>query len=891
MGEKKVWTSKEVRSRYLKFFESKGHLIGQSDSLVPDDKSLLYTSAGMVQFKAYFMGEAKPPCGRITTSQKCMRCDDIEEVGDAVHHTFFEMLGNFSFGDYFKAEVIPWAWEFLTQVLELNPEHLWTSVYKDDDEAFDIWTKVNGFPAERIVRLDADKNYWPANAPLEGPNGVCGPCNEIFLDVTPEKGYPEDPAWSIAHDSNRFVEIWNLVFTQFDRQDDGTLLPLPFKNIDTGMGLERTTAVLNGMSSNYDTDLFMPIIDKIGELCGKKYGKNLKDDKCFRVIADHIRSAVFALCDGVLPSNNGRGYVLRRLIRNAAQKGLKLGLKDNFMVKIIPVVVDMMGEFYPELTEKQAYAEKIMAGEEDRFRATLESGIERLNEAVKSTKEMGIKKLGGEDAFSLYDTYGFPLELTVELAKEKNLDVDIDGFNEAMERQKNRSKAAGNFADVMGSTVEECFKQMEKKNLPKTKFVGYTDLEWESEVIAIIKDGKLQNSATPGDSVQIVTETTPFYAEMGGQVGDKGIVSGEEFSADITDTTKELGYYLHHAKIKNGYLNLGDTVSLSVNRTIRMDIQRNHSGTHILHYALQQVLGEHAAQAGSYVNDKRLRFDYTHFQAPTQKELAKIEAIVNNSIFDDIEVRTVETDIENARKLGAKALFGEKYGDVVRVVNMRNSKEFCGGTHVERTGQLGMFKIISESSVGSGLRRIEALTGRNILKYMNDMAKNVEEAENILETQKGHLIEGAKKVMSDLDGYRTEIENMKEAQAAYEVNDIITRYVEINGLNYCANYLPDKDIDTLKMLADYGIDKLGSGCIVFASSNGEKITFIAKATKDVIKAGAHCGKLVKAAATVCNGGGGGRPDFAQAGGKFISEDNIYECFQAAQELFEEQTKQ
>ena len=890
MEEKKVWTSKEVRSLYLKFFESKGHLIGQSDSLVPDDKSLLYTSAGMVQFKSYFMGEAKPPCGRITTSQKCMRTDDIEEVGDAVHHTFFEMLGNFSFGDYFKAEVIPWAWEFLTQVLRLNPEHLWTSVYKEDDEAFDIWTKVNKFPAERIVRLDADKNYWPANAPKEGPNGVCGPCNEIFLDVTPEKGYPEDPAWSIAHDSNRFVEIWNLVFTQFDRQDDGTLLPLPFKNIDTGMGLERTTAVLNGMASNYDTDLFMPIMDKIGELSGKKYGKNSKDDISFRVIADHIRSAVFALCDGVLPSNNGRGYVLRRLIRNAAQKGLKLGLKDNFMVKIIPVVVDMMGEFYPELVEKQAYAEKIMASEEEKFRSTLESGMERLAEAIKSTKEMGIKKLAGEDAFSLYDTYGFPLELTVELAKEKNLDVDIDGFNKAMEAQKNRSRAAGDFADVMGSTVAECFKSMEKKNLPKTRFVGYSELESDSEVIAIIKDGKLEKSAMEGDVVKLVTESTPFYAEMGGQVGDKGVIEGDELAAEITDTTKELGYYLHNAKIKKGYLNLGDTVSLKVNKTIRMDVQRNHSGTHLLHYALQQVLGEHAAQAGSYVNDKRLRFDYTHFQAPTAKELAKIETIVNNSIFDDIEVNTVETDIEKARQLGAKALFGEKYGDVVRVVNMRNSKEFCGGTHVERTGQLGMFKIISESSVGSGLRRIEALTGRNILKYMNDLDKSVADAENIIGAQKGHLLEGAKKIVSDLDEARAELENMKESQALSEVKDIITRFVEINGQNFCANYIPDKDIDTLKMLADYGIDKLGTGCILFATNNGGKVTFVAKATKDVVKAGCHCGKLVKAASEICNGGGGGRPDFAQAGGKFISEDNIYQCVEAATKLFEEQTK-
>ncbi|MBQ7257037.1 MAG: alanine--tRNA ligase [Abditibacteriota bacterium] len=887
----KKWTSKQLRTAYLKFFESKGHLIGKSDSLVPDDKSLLYTSAGMVQFKPYFMGERVPPCTRITTSQKCMRTDDIDEVGDAVHHTFFEMLGNFSFGDYFKAEVIPWAWEFLTKVLKLNPENLWTSVYKEDDEAYDIWTKVLGFPKERIVRLDADKNYWPANAPLEGPNGVCGPCNEIFLDVDPSKGYPKDPAWSIAHDSNRFVEIWNLVFTQFDRKEGGELVPLPFKNIDTGMGLERTVAVLNGYASNYDTDLFMPIIDKISELSGKKYGKKASDDKCFRVIADHIRSAVFVMCDGVLPSNTGRGYVLRRLIRNAAQKGLKLGLKDNFMVKIIPVVVDMMGDVYPELIEKQSLAEKVMSAEEEKFKATLEAGIERLENAIKSTKEMGIKKLAGEEAFTLYDTYGFPLELTIELCKEKNLDVNMDAFNKAMEKQKTRSKAAGNFADVMGSTVDSCFKEMEKKDISKTDFVGYTDLDWDSYVVAIIdKDKKLQNCATEGDNVQLVVEVTPFYAEMGGQVGDKGIIEGDEFFAEVVDTTQELGYYLHNTKIKKGNLNLGDKVTLKVDRIIRMGIQRNHTGTHILHYALEQVLGDHITQAGSYVNDKRLRFDYTHFEAPSQKQLERVETIVNNSIFDDIDVKTVETDIENARKLGAKALFGEKYGDTVRVVNMRNSKEFCGGTHVESTGQLGMFKIISETSVGAGLRRIEAITGRNILRYINSMTKEISQAEDILGAQKGHLVESAKKAVKDIEDYKAQIENLREDQVSSEISDIISRYVKINGYNYLAAYVPDKDVEELKMLVDKGIDQMGAGCVVIGSNYEDKVTFVAKCTKDLVKAGCHCGKLVKAAAAKCNGGGGGRPDFAQAGGKFTSLDDALEAFGAAKETFEQLTK-
>lgn len=874
-----MWTSKEIRSAYLKFFESKGHLVGKSDSLVPDDNSLLYTSAGMVQFKPYFMGEVKPPCGRITTSQKCMRTDDIEEVGDAVHHTFFEMLGNFSFGDYFKAEVIPWAWEFLTEVLKLNPDHLWTSVYKDDDEAFDIWVNVNHFPKERIVRLDADKNYWPANAPLEGPNGVCGPCNEIFLDVTPEKGYPEDPAWSIAHDSNRFVEIWNLVFTQYDRQEDGTLLPLPFKNIDTGMGLERTTAVLNGFASNYDTDLFMPIINKISELSGKKYGDNIEDDKCFRVIADHIRSAVFAMCDGVLPENQGRGYVLRRLIRNAVVKGLKLDIKDNFMVDIIPVVVDMMGEFYPELVDRQAFAENVMSAEEERFRTTLSAGMDRFEDMTSD------KIIDGEEAFTLYDTYGFPFEITCELAKEKGLEVDIEGFERCMEEQKERSKAASDFADVMGSSVDSCFSELETNGVPKTTFIGYEELVFNSTVLAIIKDKNLVDEIGKDVKAQVIVEFTPFYAEMGGQVGDTGTIESEGFKSVVTDTVKELDYFLHKVTVKEGSLKVGDTVTLKVNVDKRMDIERNHSATHLLHYALGQVLGDHVNQAGSLVNERRLRFDYTHFNALKSVELKQIEDIVNNAIFACIDVSTVVTDIEKARELGAKALFGEKYGDKVRVVKMRNSKEFCGGTHVANTGQLGMFKIISESSVGAGLRRIEAITGRNIVRYMNDMEAQINEVTNIIGAQKGALRDGAQRLMENYNVLEKQVEAMQQEQNLSGVNEIITRKININGINFCQAYLENISIDSIKEMADLVMDKIGSGFVLLSTiSEDKKITFVTKATKDVIKKGIHCGQIVKEIAKMCQGGGGGRPDFAQAGGKFTTDDIFLKAMKKGEEL-------
>lgn len=884
-------TSKEVRSAYLNFFESKGHLIHPSDSLVPDDPSLLYTAAGMVQFKPYFMGEKIPSSRRMVTSQKCMRTDDIEEVGDSVHHTFFEMLGNFSFGDYFKKEAITWAWEFLTQILKINSEYLWTSVYVDDPEAYDIWTKDLGFPGERVVKIGAHKNYWPADAPLKGPNGVCGPCNEIFIDVRPEEGYPADPVWSISHDSTRFVEIWNLVFTQFDRQDNGDLLPLPFKNIDTGMGLERAVAILNGCKSNYDTDLFMPIINKIENMSGKKYGAGNEDyDRCFRVIADHIRSAVFAMSDGVMPSNAGRGYVLRRLIRNAVLKGRKLGLHSNFMTGIIPCVVDMMGSVYPELIERATYSEKVMTAEEDKFRNTLESGLERLELSIKEAKSLGDFTIKGDVAFSLYDTFGFPLELTLDLAKEENISVDVAGFNEAMDEQRTRAQMAGMFTDVMGAQTEEYIKELEKMKVPKTEFTGYGNMHDDSVVLAVISNGKSVDCATAGEEVFIITAKTPFYGEMGGQVGDKGIISCGNTKIVINDTVRNTGYFLHVGKVEDGSIKRGDQVSLSVSSKHRMDVERNHSATHILHSAIQMVFGEHAVQSGSYVSSTRLRFDYSHFQTPSKEELSTIENIVNETILSDMKVSTIETSIDKARELGAKALFGEKYGSCVRVVDIFGfSKEFCGGTHVAHSSQIGLFKILSESSIGAGLRRIEAITGRNVLDYTLDLEEKISDIANITNAQLSDVVNSVNRLVENNKIVQTELDKMRDMAVMSQVDDMILRSILIKDVRYVAAMLEITDADVLKKAADTVVEKLkNGGAVTVAGSKDGKIVFICKASDNVVKRGVHCGKIVKAAASVAGGGGGGRADFAQAGGK--NADKILAAMDMARRTFEEQLK-
>ena len=844
--------SKELRTKYLEFFKSKGHMIHPSDSLVPDDPSLLYTSAGMVQFKPYFTGERIPPCRRLTDSQKCMRTGDIDEVGDSTHLTFFEMLGNFSIGDYFKREAIHWAWEFLTQVIKIDADRLWTSVYKDDDEAASVWIDELGFPKERLVRLGEDKNFWPADAPTKGPNGPCGPCNEIFLDMDPDKGYPEDPAWSIANDSSRFVEIWNLVFQQFDRKDDGSLVPLPTKNIDTGMGLERTIIVLNGLESAYETDLFVPIIEEIGRVTGCTYGSSDEVTRAMRVVADHIRSSVFAIADGVLPDNSGAGYVLRRIIRNAVVKGRKLGRKEPFLSSLVKIVVKMMGDAYPEIADKQGYIEKVIDSDENRCARTLESGMQRLAEMLE-----GAKVLPGESAFTLYDTYGFPFELTKEMAAEKGVEVDEEGFRAAMEKQRETATASGGFAHNLFGEGASVITELQSK-LGATEFVGYGCTESEAEVAAIIKGGASVDSLSAGDEGEVILNSTPFYAEMGGQVGDTGTLG----NFTVTDTVKKADFYVHVGKAF-GDVKVGDTVCAKVDARRRRAIERNHSATHMLHAALHEVIGEHALQAGSVVDDKRLRFDFSHFQAVTPEEIRAIENKVNEFILSDLCVNTVVTDIEEARKMGATALFGEKYGNEVRVVKMGDvSMEFCGGTHLKHSSQAGLFKITGESSVGAGLRRIEAVTGTEAVKLVSGLQDVIANTAKALSCPVGDLESAAARTVEKLKEARKETEAAKAKGASEEADTMAKNAIDLGGVKFVAA----ETGGDVRALVDTVADKLGSGVIVLAKS-GDRPVFVCKVTADLTGKGFHAGNIIREVAKVAGGGGGGKPEFAQAGGK------------------------
>lgn len=878
--------SHELRTKYLKFFESKGHLIHPSDSLVPDDPTLLYTSAGMVQFKPYYVGERVPPCTRITTCQKCLRTDDIDEVGDAVHHTFFEMLGNFSFGDYFKRESIIWAWEFLTEVLKLNPDHLWTSVYLDDDEAADVWLKEVGFPADRIVRLGADKNYWPANAPEKGPNGVCGPCNEIFLDITPHLGKPDDPTWAIAHEGNRFVEIWNLVFTQFDRQEDGTLKPLPSKNIDTGMGLERVSALLQGTPTDYETDLFLPIVRRIESISGAQYGKDESTDSAIRVIADHIRSAVFSIADGVMPSNVGRGYVLRRLIRNSVVKARKIGVDKPFMTEIVPVVAEIMGGVYHELIDRRTYIEKLLGSEEEKFRSTLQSGLQRLEDHISAAEASPGKRLDGEAAFTLYDTYGFPLELTREIAAEKGISVDEEGFAAAMEEQRRRAKEASDFGSVMAAGSGSVLVELEKTVEP-TEFVGYETTESSAVVLAILKGGELASSAEEGDDVEIVLDRTPFYAESGGQVGDTGEILSDGVSIAVRDTAKTSKFFFHRGKVAKGSVSVGDTVRAVVDAQRRMAIARNHTATHLLHAALHKVLGEHALQKGSVVEPDRLRFDFSHFQAVTPEELRAIEDEVNSMILRDVASETVVTGLKEARKMGATALFGEKYGEQVRVVKMGpESVELCGGTHLCNTGKIGLFKLVSESSIGAGLRRVEAVTGEAALRYVHELEDRIGAVSEALGAPVSEVVSAAERTASALRDAQKEIERIKSRSAAQNAEELANAAQEANGVKFVTWPAETSDVATLQKLVDGAADRLKSAVVVVAGVSDGKVVFVGKVTPDLVAKGFHAGNLLREVAKTAGGGGGGRPEFAQAGGKDASK--VGEALEKAAELIRSQ---
>ncbi len=856
----------ELRQRYLEFFEQQQHLRLPSDSLVPDDPSLLFTSAGMVQFKPYFLGVATPPRPRVTTVQKCLRTTDIESVGDSTHLTFFEMLGNFSFGDYFKREAIQWAWTFLTEWLNIQPERLRITVFQDDDEAYDIWTQEVGIPAVRVFRFGEKSNYWPANAISEGPNGVCGPCSEIFYDTQPHLPPTPDGVW----DDERWMEIWNLVFTQFDRGDGGVLTPLPRRNIDTGMGLERTAAVLAGMPSVYHTDVFAGILSRIGSICGQEYkGSQSPADVAFRIIADHARATTCCIADGVLPSNEGRGYVLRRLLRRAVLKGSHtLEIDRPFLSEIADSVIESLGAVYPELPERRGHVLNTIEAEEHRFLQTLHSGSQRLYEFLSIPETIQSGRLPGTDAFTLYDTYGFPLELTEEIASEKGLIVDREQFDACMQEQRTRARRASAISSQL-FTGDENNPELALAGMAPSRFIGYEQLETRTEIVAIWGDGRLIASVEAPATVHLVLRETPFYAQSGGQVSDTGVVSGPNGDADVTEVIRAGDWVLHQTTVRSGALHVGETVHVAVNRDRRMDIMRNHTATHLLQAALRRILGSHVHQAGSLVDAERLRFDFTHPAALTNDQLHEVERQVNEWIWEGISTRIEDgVPISEARSRGAMALFGEKYGDTVRVVEVPDvSVELCGGTHLSDTAHIGMFHITSEAAVAAGIRRIEAVTGRGAYQHLRSVTDQLHRAANALRCPPSEILDAIER----MHDHRRQLEGqIQELRARLASGSVQTSSLEVAGLRIRLATLSGTDAATMAELADNAVQQPDVDVVVVCGESSGKALFTIKATKQAVTAGFHAGNLVRELAKMAGGGGGGRPDFAQAGGKDAS---------------------
>ena len=881
------WNARALRQAFLNFFQSKGHLLLPSDSLVPKDPSLLFTSAGMVQFKPYFLGVAQPPAPRVTTVQKCLRTTDIDSVGDLSHLTFFEMLGNFSFGDYFKREAILWAWEFLTEHLKVDTDRLQFTVFQDDDEAFDIWHKEVGIEANRIWRLGEKTNFWPANAISEGPNGPCGPCSEIFYDTRLDTGCT-NPECGPACDCGRWLEIWNLVFMQYERTEENgkpKLIPLPKKNIDTGMGLERTAAVLMGFESPFETDVFQPIVSAIESLAGVRYKQGEPTDTAIRLIADHIRAATFAIADGVIPQNEGRGYVLRRIVRRAILRGQRvLGFEKPFMAELVPAVIEALGDQYPEIVQRKDYIQSILRFEEERFRQTVQSGLARLEEMLTDESVQHSRLLSGERAFTLYDTYGFPLELTQEIAAERGIQVDTEGFQQALEAQRQRAREASGISEKLFVQTGSALAELAQHAAP-TRFIGYDYTEGEAVVVGIIRDGNLTPAAQQGDTVEIVLDQTPFYAEAGGQVGDTGYLEWEGGRAEITDTQKANDFYLHHARIVEGELNLNTKVHAVVPKQRRLDIMRNHTATHLLHAALRAVLGTHVVQAGSLVAPDRLRFDFTHPKALTPEELERIESLVNEKILEELEVRVYnDVPIEEARQRGAMMLFGEKYGSRVRMVEIPGfSLELCGGTHLRNTVEAGLFKIVHEGSVSAGVRRVEALTGRGLYQWLLEREHAIRAVSEMMHTPLPELPRVLERLTRQLKELQHELERLKQHSAAQAVSEITP--IMVGETPVVAHALPDADPKTLGTLADRLIQK-GAGVAVLATHTDGKVVLIAKVAPEWVQKGLHAGNLVRALAQQVGGSGGGKPDFAQAGGK--QPENLPHALSLVPQLVQQQ---
>lgn len=856
----------ELRRMYLEFFESKGHLAMNSFSLVPhNDNSLLLINAGMAPLKPYFTGQEIPPRRRVTTCQKCIRTGDIENVGKTARHlTFFEMLGNFSFGDYFKHEAIAWSWEFLTQVLGMDPERLYPSIYGEDDEAFDIWTKEIGVPAERITRFYRDENgecdnFWEHGA------GPCGPCSEIYYDRGEKYGCGS-PDCKVGCDCDRFMEVWNNVFTQFNGDGHGHYEELANKNIDTGMGLERLAVVVQDVDSVFDIDTMKAIRDKICEIAGVTYHTDALNDVSIRLITDHIRSTTFMVSDGIMPSNEGRGYVLRRLIRRAARHGRLLGIDGSFLAKLSETVIAESKDGYPELEEKRSFILKVLTQEEEKFNKTIDQGLSILSQMQAELEKEGKKVLSGEDAFKLYDTYGFPLDLTQEILEEKGFSIDEAAFKACMEEQRNKARSARKETNYMGAdaTVYD-----EIDPAITSEFVGYDRLVHESEIIVLTTETELVEALSDGEKGTMIVNETPFYATMGGQNADTGVITFGDNEFAVEDTVKlRGGKNAHVGTVKKGMFKVGDKVTLSVDADKRALIGRNHSATHLLQKALRQVLGSHVEQHGSDVNADRLRFDFSHFTAMTPEELKQVEDIVNEKIAAALPVVTKEMSLEDAKKTGAMALFGEKYGETVRVVTMGDfSVELCGGTHVGNTSTIGAFKIISESGIAAGVRRIEALTSKGVFDYYDRLEEIVNEAAKLVKTNPAGLVDKIQHLMADLKAVQSENESLKSKAAKEALGDVMDQVVEVKGVKLLASGVSGVDMNGLRELGDQLKEKLGEGVVVLASDCDGKVSLIAMATDGAMKQGAHAGNLIKAIAAKVGGGGGGRPNMAQAGGK------------------------
>ncbi|MGN7943898.1 alanine--tRNA ligase [Bacillus sp. 22446] len=857
----KTLTSAQVRQMFLDFFKEKGHAVEPSASLVPhDDPTLLWINSGVATLKKYFDGRVVPENPRICNAQKSIRTNDIENVGKtARHHTFFEMLGNFSIGDYFKEEAIEWAWEFLTsdEWIGFDLNLLSVTVHPEDEEAYVLWRDKIGVPEERIIRLEG--NFWDIG---EGPSG---PNTEIFYDRGEAYGNDmNDPELYPGGENERYLEVWNLVFSEFNHNPDGTYTPLPKKNIDTGMGLERMVSVIQNVPTNFDTDLFMPIIRAVETISGESYGESKEKDTAFKVIADHIRTVAFAVSDGALPSNEGRGYVLRRLLRRAVRYAKTIHIHRPFMYDLVPVVAEIMKDFYPDVQAKEEFIAKVIKNEEERFHETLNEGLAILSEVIKKERDNGSSQISGKDVFKLYDTYGFPVELTEEYAEDENMTVDREGFQLEMEKQRERARNARQDVgsmQVQGGALGDI--------KAESTFVGYENLTADARIIELLQNGEIVTEAHEGETVQILLDETPFYAESGGQVADKGTLKSAEAIIDIKDVKKAPnGQHVHEGIVVSGTVQKGIEVTAEVESALRKGIVKNHTATHLLHQALKDVLGSHVNQAGSLVNENRLRFDFSHFGQVTKEELSQIEKIVNQKIWEGISVAIDLKPIAEAKEMGAMALFGEKYGDIVRVVQVGDySIELCGGCHVQNTAEIGLFKIASESGIGAGTRRIEAVTGKGAYEELNDQLAILEKAANELKSNTKDVPKRIASLQADLKEVQRENESLLAKLSQAEAGSILEKVIEVGGVNVLTEKVNAKDMNHLRTMVDDLKAKLGSAVIVLGAVQNGKVNISAGVTKDVIEKGLHAGKLVKQAAEICGGGGGGRPDMAQAGGK------------------------